>query len=62
MLDINPIVVSFGLVVLFGYMLQRNRHIKHDPLEPPLISGPIPVIGHLAAFIYYGLEYFPLQR
>jgi hypothetical protein len=60
MLDVT-LVLSAGLALLLGYLVV-NRQGKHQPLEPPLIPSPIPVIGHLAAFIYYGLQYFPSQR
>jgi hypothetical protein len=60
MLD-TTLILSVGLAVLLGYVV-FNRKDKHQPLEPPLISSSIPVIGHLVAFIYYGLEYFPSQR
>ncbi|KAK2867958.1 hypothetical protein FQN49_003292, partial [Arthroderma sp. PD_2] len=61
MLDVTSILLSFGLVVLLGYIVRANRHAKNQSLEPPLVSSPIPIIGHLVGFIYYGLEYFPLQ-
>ncbi|KAJ5316817.1 hypothetical protein PENANT_c016G03031 [Penicillium antarcticum] len=59
MLDVT-LIISVGVALLLGYVLV-NRKNKHQPLEPPLISSSIPVIGHLAAFIYYGLEYFASQ-
>ncbi|KAJ5776420.1 uncharacterized protein N7511_001431 [Penicillium nucicola] len=59
MLDVTSIL-SVGVALLLGYVMV-NRAGKHQPLEPPLISSSIPVIGHLAAFIYYGLEYFASQ-
>jgi uncharacterized protein with PQ loop repeat len=62
MLHIAIILTSFLLILLMGCLLCLNQHVKRAPLEPPLISNTVPVIGHLVAFIYYEIEYFSLQR
>ncbi|KAJ6035725.1 hypothetical protein N7540_000004 [Penicillium herquei] len=61
MLDITSILVLSGLGLMLSQILSSYTRIKHSSLEPPLISSTIPLIGHLIAFAYYGLEYFPMQ-
>ncbi|KAI9375898.1 cytochrome P450 [Aspergillus egyptiacus] len=58
MLDLTLILASLGVILLLGYLLPSYRHVKHDSREPPLISSHIPALGHLVAFLYYGLRYF----
>lgn len=43
-------------------MYLYQKYDAPDPLEPPLIHSKVPVIGHLVAFIHYGIEYFSMQR
>jgi len=62
MLDIPSILIVIGLVLLLGHLSRVQQRKRQTSLEPPLVSSTIPVVGHLIAFAYYGLEYFPLQR
>ncbi|KAM5455773.1 putative cholesterol 7alpha-monooxygenase [Microsporum audouinii] len=61
MTDIIPVLVSLGLVSLLAYLLRASWNPKTQSPEPPSIPSQIPPIGHLAGFVYYGLEYFRLQ-
>lgn len=58
--------ISIGvilLIILIGSALYLyQKYDAPDPLEPPLIHSKVPVIGHLVAFIHYGIEYFSMQR
>ncbi|KAJ9228434.1 hypothetical protein DTO166G5_8589 [Paecilomyces variotii] len=57
--------ISIGvilLIILIGSALYLyQKYDAPDPLEPPLIHSKVPVIGHLVAFIHYGIEYFSMQ-
>lgn len=55
-------VLAAIIIFLLALLLRLNTQRTTKYLEPPLISSAVPVIGHLIAFAYYGLEYFPLQR
>ncbi|KAE8395021.1 cytochrome P450 [Aspergillus alliaceus] len=49
--------LSLGAALLATLLFFTARR-KLDPREPPLVSSAIPIVGHLAFFMYYGLEYF----
>ncbi|KAB8251166.1 cytochrome P450 [Aspergillus flavus] len=59
----SDILSIIGLTLLVAFLtsvvffVQRR---KLDPREPPLASSAIPLVGHLASFLYYGLEYFAI--
>lgn len=42
------------LVLLLGKAMRP----VHDPREPPLISQPVPIIGHLIGMLRYGSGYY----
>ncbi|KAL2866099.1 cytochrome P450 [Aspergillus lucknowensis] len=52
------ILASLGLVIVLGLVLRPS---KHDPREPPFLASRVPAIGHLIAFVVYGLRYFATQ-
>ena len=62
MLDKAPVAVLAIVIILLALLLRPKTQRPRNYLEPPLISSAVPVIGHLVAFAYYGLGYFPLQR
>lgn len=62
MLETVPLSILASIMLLLAYLLWPNTQRATKYLEPPLISSAVPVIGHLVAFAYYGLGYFPLQR
>ncbi|KAE8359939.1 cytochrome P450 [Aspergillus caelatus] len=61
MLETLPFSVLLILILLLAILLRPNTQRATKYIEPPLISSAVPMIGHLIAFAYYGLGYFPLQ-
>lgn len=58
MLDISQLLI-LGAVTALGYVVYHGS--RHDPREPPLVSGSIPIIGHLLGQVMYGVEYWSIQ-
>jgi hypothetical protein len=48
---------SFIFTILF-IAGSRLISVKYDPREPPLISHPIPFIGHVIGMFRHGAKYF----
>lgn len=55
------------LVLLVGfvavcYLLQNYYAPKTAPNEPPVLSHPIPYVGHIIGLLRHGLAYFEATR
>lgn len=58
MLDTSQLL-ALGVVAALGLVVYHGS--RHDPREPPLVSGRIPFIGHLLGQAMYGVEYWSMQ-
>lgn len=54
----HPFLSSVLLLLLLSYMLARSLVPKVDPAEPPVISHPVPFLGHLIGIMVSGMKYF----
>ena len=44
------------------YVLDHFYAPKNAPNEPPVLSHPIPYIGHIIGLLRHGLAYFEMTR
>lgn len=51
------ILASFVLTIL-TVALASLFSVKYDPREPPIISHPIPFVGHIIGMFTHGAKYF----
>lgn len=51
------VTVSF-IVTVFVINSKSLFGVKYDPREPPIISHPIPFIGHVIGMFRHGAKYF----
>ena len=54
----HPFISSIVLLLLCSYVLARSLMPKVDPAEPPVISHPVPFLGHLIGIMVSGMKYF----
>lgn len=54
----HPFISSILLLLLLSYVLARSLMPKVDPAEPPVISHPVPFLGHLIGIMASGMKYF----
>jgi hypothetical protein len=54
------ILASFVLTILtiLTIALASLFSVKYDPREPPIISHPIPYVGHVIGMFTHGAKYF----
>jgi hypothetical protein len=52
------LLVLFCLGVVIVIASKRIFDVKYDPREPPIISHPIPFIGHVIGMFKHGASYF----
>jgi hypothetical protein len=50
-------IVSWVLITLL-IVAKRFFAIEYDPREPPIISHPIPYVGHVIGMFRHGASYF----
>jgi hypothetical protein len=51
------VIASFTLTVFF-IAANRFLSVKYDPREPPIISHPVPFVGHVIGMFKHGAKYF----
>jgi hypothetical protein len=55
----HKLLVSVSFIVTVLTIASNSLFgIKHDPREPPIISHPIPYIGHVIGMFRHGAKYF----
>jgi cytochrome P450 len=50
--------VVFSIFIALVLLAKRLFSVKYDPREPPIITHPIPLVGHVIGMFRHGASYF----
>lgn len=62
MLNFTTIILLIATATTIWYLLDYFYVPKHHPDEPPVVSHPIPYVGHIIGLLRHGTRYYEMTR